>query len=88
MTTGDSGPLASPAGAVRTLEAGSLSRGLLARATEPGLRRVHQLLALGAQHYGDYDDPSAAIRIIDTAPEVNGDRAVGYLREAYWALVL
>lgn len=33
------------------------------------------------------EDPSAAIRIIDTAPEVNGDRAIGYLREADWALV-
>lgn len=33
------------------------------------------------------DDPSAAIRIIDTAPEVNADRAAGYLRDADWALV-
>jgi cellulose biosynthesis protein BcsQ len=33
------------------------------------------------------DDPSAAIRIIDTAPEVNADRAIGYLRDADWALV-
>lgn len=33
------------------------------------------------------DDPAAAIRIIDTAPEVNADRAVGYLRDADWALV-
>jgi cellulose biosynthesis protein BcsQ len=33
------------------------------------------------------DDPSAALRIVDTAPEVNAERAVGYLREAEWALV-
>jgi len=33
------------------------------------------------------DDATAAIRIIDTAPEVNGARAVGYLREADWVLV-
>jgi hypothetical protein len=33
------------------------------------------------------DDQSAAIRIIDTAPEVNADRAVGYLRDADWVLV-
>jgi cellulose biosynthesis protein BcsQ len=33
------------------------------------------------------EDPSAALRIIDTAPEVDADRAVGYLREADWALV-
>lgn len=33
------------------------------------------------------DDPSAVIRIIDTAPELNADRALGYLREADWALV-
>ncbi|MBV9327465.1 MAG: ParA family protein [Chloroflexi bacterium] len=33
------------------------------------------------------EDPSAIIRIVDTAPEVNGDRAIGYLQEANWALV-
>jgi cellulose biosynthesis protein BcsQ len=33
------------------------------------------------------EDPRATIRIIDTAPEVNADRAIGYLREADWALV-
>ena len=33
------------------------------------------------------EDPSAALRIIDTAPEVNAHRGVGYLREADWALV-
>jgi cellulose biosynthesis protein BcsQ len=33
------------------------------------------------------EDPSAALRIVDTAPEVNVDRAIGYLREADWALV-
>jgi cellulose biosynthesis protein BcsQ len=33
------------------------------------------------------EDPSASLRIVDTAPEVNADRAVGYLREADWALV-
>jgi cellulose biosynthesis protein BcsQ len=33
------------------------------------------------------EDPAAALRIVDTAPEVNTDRAVGYLREADWALV-
>jgi cellulose biosynthesis protein BcsQ len=33
------------------------------------------------------EDPSAAIRIVDTAPEVDAKRAVRYLREADWALV-
>lgn len=33
------------------------------------------------------DDRAAAVRIIDTAPELNGERAVGYLREADWSLV-
>ena len=33
------------------------------------------------------EDPSAAIRIVDTAPELNAERALGYLREADWALV-
>src|SRR6266852_4115159 len=33
------------------------------------------------------EDASAALRIVDTAPEVNADRAIGYLREADWALV-
>ncbi len=33
------------------------------------------------------EDSRAALRIVDTAPEVNADRAVGYLREADWALV-
>src|ERR687883_1306223 len=28
------------------------------------------------------EDPTATLRIIDTAPEANADRAVGYLREA------
>lgn len=33
------------------------------------------------------DDQSATLRIIDTAPEVNAGRAVGYLQEADWVLV-
>jgi cellulose biosynthesis protein BcsQ len=33
------------------------------------------------------EDPAAAIRIVDTAPEINADRALGYLRAADWALV-
>jgi cellulose biosynthesis protein BcsQ len=33
------------------------------------------------------EDPSAAFRIIDTAPEVDADRASSYLGEADWALV-
>jgi cellulose biosynthesis protein BcsQ len=33
------------------------------------------------------EDPSSTIRIVDTAPDVNAERAVGYLREADWALV-
>ncbi len=33
------------------------------------------------------EDPAASLRIVDTAPEANADRAVGYLREADWALV-
>jgi hypothetical protein len=33
------------------------------------------------------EDPSAALRIVDTAPEVNADRALGHLREADRALV-
>jgi cellulose biosynthesis protein BcsQ len=33
------------------------------------------------------DDPTTTRRIVDTAPEVNAERAVGYLREADWALI-
>jgi cellulose biosynthesis protein BcsQ len=33
------------------------------------------------------EDSHASLRIVDTAPEVNADRAIGYLREADWALV-
>ena len=33
------------------------------------------------------ENPAATLRIVDTAPEANADRAVGYLREAEWALV-
>lgn len=33
------------------------------------------------------DDERAALRIIDTAPEVDAKRAIRYLREADWALV-
>jgi cellulose biosynthesis protein BcsQ len=33
------------------------------------------------------DDPAATLRIVDTAPEVDADRALTYLREADWALV-
>ena len=33
------------------------------------------------------EDSAATLRIVDTAPEANADRAVGYLREADWALV-
>src|SRR5437588_1906576 len=33
------------------------------------------------------EHPAATLRIVDTAPEANADRAVGYLREADWALV-
>jgi cellulose biosynthesis protein BcsQ len=33
------------------------------------------------------EDRSAAIRIVDTAPEVDAKRALRYLREADWALV-
>src|SRR5205814_297244 len=33
------------------------------------------------------EDPSAELRIVDTAPEVNAERALGYLREADWVLV-
>ena len=32
------------------------------------------------------EDPSAGLRIIDTAPELNAKRAIRYLREADWAL--
>ncbi|HEY2595921.1 MAG TPA: ParA family protein, partial [Chloroflexota bacterium] len=34
------------------------------------------------------DNPAADIRLIDTAPEVDASRAVTYLREADWAIVL
>ena len=43
--------------------------------------------AANADGYRIGDDPSAAVRIIDTAPEVNAKRAVRYLHEADWALV-
>jgi cellulose biosynthesis protein BcsQ len=33
------------------------------------------------------EDPSAVLRIVDTAPEVDTKRAIRYLREADWALV-
>jgi cellulose biosynthesis protein BcsQ len=33
------------------------------------------------------EDRNAAVRIVDTAPEVDAKRAVRYLREAEWALV-
>jgi cellulose biosynthesis protein BcsQ len=33
------------------------------------------------------EDRSAAIRIVDTAPEVDAKRAIRYLRDADWALV-
>lgn len=51
------------------------------------LSRVYDFYPPGIDNLVLGEDPSAAIRIIDTAPEVNGDRAVGYLREADWALV-
>ncbi len=35
----------------------------------------------------DGADPQAALRIVDTAPEVNADRAIGYLHETDRALV-
>jgi cellulose biosynthesis protein BcsQ len=33
------------------------------------------------------DDPAATLRIVDTAPEVDAERALAYLHEADWALV-
>lgn len=33
------------------------------------------------------EDSAAVLRIVDTAPEVDADRAIGYLREADWVLV-
>ena len=51
------------------------------------LSRVFDFYPPGVGNLVLGEDPTAALRIIDTAPEVNADRAVGYLREADWALV-
>ncbi len=51
------------------------------------LSRVFDFYPPGIDNLVLGEDPSAALRIIDTAPEVNADRAVGYLREAEWVLV-
>src|SRR5436305_7142359 len=51
------------------------------------LSRVLQFypLAIDGLVLGDRDDVD--VRIIDTAPEVDGARALGYLRESDWAIV-
>lgn len=51
------------------------------------LTRVFNFLPPGVDNLVLGEDPSAAIRIIDTAPEVNASRALGYLRDADWVLV-
>lgn len=51
------------------------------------LTRVFNFYPPGVENLVLGDDQSATLRIIDTAPEVNANRAVGYLQEADWALV-
>jgi cellulose biosynthesis protein BcsQ len=51
------------------------------------LSRVFDFYPPGIERLVLGDDPSAALRIVDTAPEVNAERAIGYLREADWVLV-
>ena len=51
------------------------------------LSRVFDFYPPGLDNLALGDDPAAAVRIVDTAPEVDAERAVGYLREADWALV-
>jgi cellulose biosynthesis protein BcsQ len=51
------------------------------------LTRVFNFYPPGLDNLVLGDDQSATLRIIDTAPEVNASRAVGYLQEADWALV-
>ena len=51
------------------------------------LTRVFNFYPPGLDNLVLGEDPSAVLRIIDTAPEVNANRALGYLREADFALV-
>jgi cellulose biosynthesis protein BcsQ len=51
------------------------------------LSRVLDFYPPGLQNLVLGEDAAAALRIVDTAPEVNAERAIGYLREADWVLV-
>jgi cellulose biosynthesis protein BcsQ len=51
------------------------------------LSRVFDFYPPGLENLTLGDDPAAPVHIVDTAPEVDAERAVGYLREADWALV-
>jgi cellulose biosynthesis protein BcsQ len=51
------------------------------------LSRVFDFYPPGLNNLVLGEDPSAALRIVDTAPEVDANRAIGYLREADWVLV-
>jgi cellulose biosynthesis protein BcsQ len=46
------------------------------------LSRIFEFYPPGVDGLVLGEDPSAALHIVDTAPEVNADRAIGYLREA------
>ena len=51
------------------------------------LSRVFDFYPPAIDNLGLGDNRSAAIRIVDTAPEVDAKRAMRYLRETDWALV-
>jgi hypothetical protein len=51
------------------------------------LSRVFGLYPPGVPGMVLGEDPAADLRIVDTAPEANADRAIGYPREADWVLV-
>jgi cellulose biosynthesis protein BcsQ len=58
---------------------------LIARDQGQHLSRVFDFYPPGV--VGGFLDDAADVRIVDTAPEANADRGIGYLREADWALV-
>jgi len=51
------------------------------------LSRVFDFYPPGLDNLVLGEDPTCEVRIVDTAPEVDADRAIGYLREAQWVLV-
>jgi len=51
------------------------------------LSRVFDFYPPGLDNLVLGEDPTCELRIVDTAPEVDADRAIGYLREAQWVLV-